>query len=245
MIKLQLLRNATQILHINNKKVLIDPLLAPKHTYDSIPQTGNNLRNPLVDLPIDIEEVISQTDAVLLTHIHQDHWDITAQELLPKDILLFCQPANVDTIRKQGFINVQEIDDEIIWNGAKISRTSGKHGTGEIGQRMGTVSGYVINDGKESLYIAGDTIWCPEVKAAIDKYNPGHIVVNGGAARFITGDSIVMDIKDIITVCDYTPSAKIYVVHLEAVNHSTESRQKIKEAIKRCIVPDDGEIFIY
>jgi L-ascorbate metabolism protein UlaG (beta-lactamase superfamily) len=242
--KLQLLRNATQILHINNKRILIDPMLAPKNTYDPFPFTGNDLRNPLVDLPIDKEEVIAQTDAVLLTHVHLDHWDITAQELLPKHIPLFCQPGNVDIIRKQGFVNVQEITDEIIWNGVKINRTGGRHGTGEIGERMGIVSGYVISDEQESLYIAGDTIWCDEVKDALDRYKPNHIVLNGGAARFITGDSIVMDIKDIITVCEYAPAANVYIVHLEAVNHGKESREDIRKAIKRCIVPDDGTFFI-
>ena len=250
---LQLLRNATQILTINGKTFLIDPMLAPKGSYDAFQNTGNSVKNPLVDLPIndsELKQLIAQTDAVLLTHIHLDHWDTTAQQLLPKDITLFCQPANVEAISQADFINITPVIDELIWNDIQIHRTGGQHGTGDIGQRMGIVSGYVIKYGNDTLYIAGDTIWCDEVQQALDQYQPTHIVLNGGGARFITGDAIVMDINGVITVCNYAPEAKVYVVHLEAVNHGKESREDIKTALKdrdfadRCFVPVDGEKFI-
>jgi L-ascorbate metabolism protein UlaG (beta-lactamase superfamily) len=251
--KLQLLRNATQILVINNKTILIDPMLAPKDSYEAFQNTGNTIRNPLVDLPLsddELKQLIAHVDAVLLTHIHLDHWDPAAQKLLPKDVQVFCQPENIETVKNAGFTKVTAINGELIWNGVIICRTGGHHGTGEIGERMGIVSGYVITHQDESLYIAGDTIWCDEVAQALDKFNPDHIVLNGGGARFITGDPIIMDIKDVLKVCSYAPQAKVYVVHLESVNHAKESRGDIKVAIKvndligRCFVPGDGEWFI-
>lgn len=250
---LQLLRNATQILIVNGKTILIDPMLAPKGSYDAFQNTGNAVKNPLVDLPIndsELQQLIAQTDAVLLTHIHLDHWDTAAQQLLPKDITLFCQPANAEAIRQAGFTEVIPVDDKLVWNDIQIIRTGGQHGTGDIGKRMGIVSGYVIKYKQDTLYIAGDTIWCNEVQEALVQYQPTHIVLNGGGARFVTGDAIVMNIDDIITVCSYAPKAKVYIVHLEAVNHAKESREDIKNALKahdlagRCFVPADGEWFI-
>lgn len=250
MMKLQLLRNATQILTVNGKTILIDPMLGSKHSYDPFGNTNNNQRNPTADLPINhtaLELLIAQTDAVLLTHIHLDHWDITAQQLLPKDILIFCQPEDTQAIRQTGFTNLQPITDGFIWSDISIQRTGGRHGTGDIGKRMGTVSGYFIQYQEESVYLAGDTIWCDEVKTALDQFQPFRIVLNGGAARFLTGAPIVMDIEDIIRVCNYAPETAVYVVHLEAVNHSSESREKIRQAIKehglskRCTIPLDGE----
>ncbi|MDN3581787.1 MBL fold metallo-hydrolase [Mucilaginibacter flavus] len=248
--KVQLLRNATLVLDINGKKLLVDPMLAPKGSFPAIVNTANTLKNPLVDLPLSDDELkvlIAETDAVLLTHLHRDHWDETAQQMLPKHIAILCQPENVEVIKQAGFVNLSSIFDELTWNGISINRTGGRHGTGEIGKLMGTVSGYVIAFGRNKLYIAGDTIWCEEVETAISKYKPTHIIVNGGAARFLTGDAIVMNIQDIIRVAHSAPDAKIYVVHLEAVNHSSESRADIREAMQannlaeRVIVPNDGD----
>ncbi|OCX52215.1 hypothetical protein BEL04_12075 [Mucilaginibacter sp. PPCGB 2223] len=251
--KVQLLRNATQILTVNGKTLLIDPMLAPKGSYGPFNHTGNDLKNPLVDLPVsgmEIERIIAQTDAILLTHLHLDHWDTVAQQLIPKNMPIICQPADIPVLTKAGFVNLLPLAYTLLWHGIQIIRTGGQHGTGETGKRMGIVSGYVITHGQNKLYVAGDSIWCREVKDAIDNYQPNHIIVNGGGARFITGDPIVMDINDVIKVCRYAPVAKVYVVHLEAVNHGKESRAFIKAALKsesfadRCFVPDDGEVFI-
>lgn len=249
--KLQLLRNATLLFTINDKQLLIDPMLADKDAYPSFPGTDSDRRNPTAGLPVNetaLQQIIEQTDAVLLTHIHLDHWDDRAKAMLPKGIPVFCQPENVDSISSDGFQEIVPIPEELTWNGITISRTGGRHGVGEIGARMGTVSGYVIQHDQERVYIAGDTIWCEEVEQALRLYQPAYIIVNGGAARFKEGDPIIMDIRDILVVCKAAPQAKVYVVHLEAVNHVTESRAAIRAAIEkeglshRCFVPDDGGI---
>lgn len=251
MINIQLLRNATQVLTVNNKSILIDPMLAKKASYDPIPNTSNTLRNPLVDLPVsesELGQLIERTDAVLLTHLHNDHWDFAAQQLLPKNITLFCQPSDVETIRKTGFTNVIPIENELTWENIRINRTGGQHGTGTIGKQMGNLSGYVITFEDNVVYLAGDTIWCSEVQEALEKYQPSFVILNGGGARFLTGDAIVMTIPDVIAVCKYAPKAKIMVVHHEAVNHSAESRKDIKEALQsnglpgQYLVPENGEV---
>ncbi|WP_118953188.1 MBL fold metallo-hydrolase [Taibaiella helva] len=250
---LRLLRNATQWLTLNGKHLLVDPMLAPKGTYPAFPGTGNDIPNPTAGLPIDaaaLDSLLQQTDAVLLTHLHLDHWDTVAKEKLRKEMPILCQPADAGVIRQSGFTNVTAVDDRLDWEGISLYRTGGHHGTGEIGERMGVVSGYVLAYGGQRLYIAGDTIWCDEVKQVLDEHLPQQIVVNGGGARFETGDPIVMDIKDIRSVCAYAPEAQVYVVHLESVNHSRESRTAIRTAMaeaglsQRCHVPEDGEVFI-
>src|SRR4030095_8578604 len=135
-IGIQLVRHATLIIFINNLKLLIDPMLSGKGALDPVQNCGNDLRFPLVDLPFNKSElaaILKEIDAVFVTHPHRDHWDIAAQQLIDKEKQIFCQPEDFEKIREQGFINVTPIEDEIEWNKIKISRTRGKHGTGEIG----------------------------------------------------------------------------------------------------------------
>ena len=55
-----------------------------------------------------------------------------------------------------------------------IARTEGRHGTGEIGEQMAPVSGFVLpRPRSRRVYIAGDTILCDEVRAAVADLRPG------------------------------------------------------------------------
>src|SRR6185503_2750376 len=105
-----------------------------------------------------------------------------------------------------------------------IARTEGHHGRGEIGEQMAPVSGFVLKAPDEpTLYIAGDTILCDEVRRAIGAHAPAAVVVNAGAARFTEGDPIVMDNDDVVRLARET-EALVVAVHLETVSHCTETR---------------------
>jgi L-ascorbate metabolism protein UlaG (beta-lactamase superfamily) len=248
--QVQLIRNATLVLKVSGKTLLVDPLFGARAQYDPIPMTGNDLRYPLVDLPFPAEELpqlVVSLDAVLLTHTHPDHWDEVAQQLLPKQLPIFCQPADVETLLGQGFTQVRPIETQLDWEGIRFSRTTGQHGTGEIGQMMGTVSGFVVEAEQQRLYIAGDTIWCDDVTQALDQYQPDAVVVNAGAARFVQGEPIVMTAAEVVQVAQYAPQAQVYAMHIEAVPHGTESRATTREVVDREGLParvhvlNDGE----
>jgi hypothetical protein len=113
--------------------------------------------------------------------------------------------------------------------------TRGHHGTGELGAALGPVSGWVV----DGTYIAGDTIWCDEVAAALAEHEPDTVVLNAGGARFLEGDPIVMDADDVAHVRRAT-DGRVVVVHLEAINHCIEPRAAYR-ALDGVLVPDDGE----
>jgi len=247
-ITIRLLRHATLLLTINNQRILVDPMLSKRAAMDPVPMAANEDRIPLVDLPVSATELttlLNDIDAVIVTHTHRDHWDPAAQEQIAKDKIIFCQPIDEALIQSQGFTRVQPIESNFIWNDISIHRTNGQHGTGEIGQKMGTVSGFVFTYGEQRLYIAGDTIWCSDVEDAITTHLPTHIIVNGGGAQFVQGDPITMTINDVLAVAQFT-EAPIQVVHLETVNHCYQRRPDFKAAIEannlqaQISVPDDG-----
>jgi L-ascorbate metabolism protein UlaG (beta-lactamase superfamily) len=248
-VQFRLLRHATLLLEINNRKILVDPMLAKKETMDPVGNAGNTFRIPMVDLPVnddELKDLLKTIDAVFITHTHRDHWDAAAQQLINKQTPVFCQPADEEKILKQGFTHVTAIQDDLLWNSISIHRTKGQHGTGETGKLMGTVSGFVFSYSDQTVYIAGDTIWCNDVKEAIEKYSPTHIIVNGGGAKFLTSDPITMTTEDVLTVSKNT-KATISVVHLETINHCLQKRSAFTEMVAanqlmgRIHIPLDGE----
>ncbi|URZ07752.1 MBL fold metallo-hydrolase [Clostridium felsineum] len=246
--KVQLIRHATVILYLDNKKILIDPMLSPINSMVPIPDVPNESLNPLVELPINIKNIIN-CDAVLITHTHRDHFDDAAASRLPKNITVFCQPEDEIKIKAYGFIKVYSIHDSYTWDNITFNRTGGKHGHDEIALQMAPVSGFVISSkGQPSIYITGDTVWCGEVKEAIKKYKPEIIVCNCGAAQFSYGKPITMNADDIHRLCKEFQQLKVIAVHMEAWNHCRLSRKDLKYYINRnnieksVLVPDDGEI---
>ena len=82
-----------------------------------------------------------------------------------------------------------------------MTRTGGRHGTGAIAEMLAPVSGFVLRaEGEPTVYVAGDTIWCDEVRDAIDAHAPDVVVVNASGARFNEGDPIVMTVDDVAAV---------------------------------------------
>ena len=245
---IQLIRHATMLIMINERKILVDPMLSPAEMMSAVPDVPNKSDNPLVDLPVELDDLIN-VDAVLITHTHRDHFDSAAIELLSKDTLMFCQPADAGKISEYGFTNIKPIAHSYAWNGLNMHRTSGQHGVGEIGHKMGPVAGFVLETaGEPSLYIAGDTIFCAEVEESLDKYQPQITICFAGAARFSHGGPITMDKDDIVRLAKKAPYTKIIVAHMEAWNHCSLSRQELKTHIQtsklaeQIMVPGDGEI---
>lgn len=249
---IQHIRNATLIVQYAEKKLLIDPFLAEKGTYPPFPNSlRQDQQNPLVSLPLSIDEIISGIDAVIVTHLHLDHWDDTAKEVLPKEIKIFVQnEEDAVEIKNAGFINVEVLQENTVFQDIKLTKTKGEHGRGDILKLAGLVCGVVFeHQSEKTLYVAGDTVWYEAVQEVIDTHKPEVIVVNGGDNQFLEGGSLVMGKEDIYKVYKAAPNAKILSVHMEAVNHWTLSREELRTFINEkgitsnVLVPNDGEFY--
>jgi L-ascorbate metabolism protein UlaG (beta-lactamase superfamily) len=253
--QLQLLRHAALVVHLGGKSLLVDPMLSRAEAMDPVANAANARRIPLVELPLTDEQLtqlIGQLDGALVTHVHRDHWDSRAAELLPKNLPILCQPVDVSRFQSEGFANVVPVETGLEWQGLHLERTGGQHGTGDIGQKMGTVSGFILRAaGEPSLYIAGDTIWCADVAAALNQQQPDITVVNAGAAQFLVGDPITMSAADVIQVCQHAPKTQVVAVHMEAVNHCLLLRNDLRAELERAgytnrvLIPNDGETLTF
>jgi L-ascorbate metabolism protein UlaG (beta-lactamase superfamily) len=246
--RLRLIRHATLVIEYGGHKLLVDPMLSEVGAQPPIANTANLRPNPLVPLPITVAEILEGVELVLVTHTHRDHWDMVASDLVPKNLPLFGQKEDEETFRSQGFTDVRPVGESANWNGIKVTRTEGQHGTGEIGKKMAPVSGFVLQaKGQPSVYIAGDTIWCPEVEDALQTFEPAVAVVNAGAARFLEGDPITMNGDDVVHVCQAAPHTQVVAVHMEAINHCGLGRAELAlqllaaHVIQQAAIPQDGD----
>jgi L-ascorbate metabolism protein UlaG (beta-lactamase superfamily) len=248
------IRNATIVVEYANKKFLIDPMLGEKGSYPPFPNSPRqDQNNPLVSLPTSVEDIISGVDAVIITHLHLDHFDEAAQRILPKDIKMFVQnEEDAKEVQNAGFQNVEVLTKDTVFEGIQLIKTRGEHGRGEILKLAGLVCGVVFkHQSEKTLYVAGDTVWYDAVQEEIDTHNPDIIVVNGGDNQFFEGGSLIMGKEDIYEVYKAAPNAHIIVVHMEAVNHWGLSRKDLKtfinekEMSSRVEVPNDGESYIF
>jgi L-ascorbate metabolism protein UlaG (beta-lactamase superfamily) len=249
---LTLLRNAALVLSYAGKTILVDPMLDPKGARSAIPNTANDRGNPLVALPQNAADLIAGVDTLLITHLHQDHYDTTARDSLNKALPLLCQPEDAKRLRSDGFQQVITVDIAIECEGIQITRTPAQHGTGDIARILAPVSGFVLEaEGEPTLYLAGDTIWYEPVAETIDRFRPDVIVINGSGARFNVGDPIVMTADEIAQVQRHGSPAQIVVDHLEAINHCGETRAFIDTRLQeldsrdRVHIPTDGETLTF
>ena len=94
----------------------------------------------------------------------------------------------------------------------------------------------------------GDNIWCSDVETALAAQAPEVVVVNAARARFLDGDHIVMDERDVITAARAITTATVIAVHLEVLNHCPVTRTGLRAHVvaaglgDRVLIPADDEL---
>jgi L-ascorbate metabolism protein UlaG (beta-lactamase superfamily) len=234
--RLTLVRNATLLLELEGRRLLVDPALDDAAARPPVENTEPLLRNPLVPLPLPAERLVERLDAVLVTHLHRDHLDSTGERLLPRDVPVFCQRADAERLAELG-LDARPINDQFDWEGVRIARTDGRHSLDpSLEPSLGPVSSFVLAD----LFIGSDSVWCEEMADGIRRWKPQVAVVNAGAARFVGSGPISMTAADVAKVTARVPIT--VAVHLEAMNHCPLTRAELRAAVPAALVPEDGEL---
>ncbi|MGE5542833.1 MAG: MBL fold metallo-hydrolase [Bacillota bacterium] len=244
--RIQLVRHATLRIDCSRRVILIDPYLAPKH---SCPPYAGKSPNPLVDLPFAPERAVEGVDLTIISHLHSDHFDKTARDLLPKTMKVFCQPGSQTELASLGFVDVTPVDNILEWSGVTITRIPGRHGEGKVLWEMGPASGFVLQaPGEPVVYWAGDTIMCEAVREAISRFRPRIVITHSCGAVWGDHVPIVMDAPQTVDVCRMLPEGVVVATHMDSVDHATVSRADLRSYAtgqgigpERLVIPADGE----
>ncbi len=250
------IRNATLHITYAGVKFLIDPWLGPKEYMPGFEGAYNSqVRQPRTPLPLSIEEA-ARADAVILTHVHPDHWDQYAADALDKNIRFFVQSdTDKEIIEALGFTQVEILSTQgTVLNGLTLYKTPTQHGRREIVQPACLVMGMPYDaigvvfkaEQEKTLYLAGDTIWCQEVRQSIEKYRPDIIIINACGARLLNNERLIMDAQDVQALADFAPQSTLIASHMDTVSHLTVTRQDLQQLnLPHLLIPADNEVLTF
>lgn len=249
--RLHQLRHATMIIEYSGLRILVDPMFTGVNN-DTFSENIHEIC-PLHEIPVPPKDVIKNIDAVIITHLHPDHFDKFAQEILPKEIKIFVQDMfDKNALEKEHFKNIEILGFEgNVFEGIKLYKTECRHGVRAIvepiflanGMRWEAMGVVFAAENEPTLYLAGDTVWYEGIKEAIDFHKPTYIVLNSSGAE-LRGEPILMGIEDIKAVHEYYPEGKLLAVHLDCIENAPLTRADLRASeVKDYIYsPADGEI---
>lgn len=254
--KIQQIRNATIRIDCGGKRLLIDPWFQKKGTGLCAPSPNPEkakIQSPTAELPFSVEQIMDGVDALIVTHIHPDHFDPETAAMLDKHIPVFAGDEETKAqIKSFGYSSVTVLRDESMTFGdVTLVRTQAMHG--EIPDRApGPVCGVVLRAKQEpTLYIAGDTVYYAGVEQALQQHHPDIVVLNACGAELMGVGRLIMGKEDVLKVCTVAPRATIIASHMDAVNHATVTRSQLRDflnehgVMERCMIPKDGEMLTF
>ncbi|WP_299740942.1 MBL fold metallo-hydrolase [uncultured Roseobacter sp.] len=251
------IRNATARLAYGGKTFLLDPMLSDK---GALPSFAGIAPNPTVDLPIPAAQVIAEVDVVIVSHLHGDHFDGAAAEMLDKSMPIIT-PRNgaspnpregapdvpfKDSLEAKGFTNVREIGsadaDHITLDGITIHQVFARHGKGLVGDAMGGVNGLIFEaEGQPTIYWAGDTILdeAGEVEAVLKRFKPDVVIAHTGGpvVEALSPEILLMDAAQAATFFDYAlrenEDVQIIAIHMDALDHCFSTRVDLASVLRQ------------
>lgn len=83
----------------------------------------------MVHLPMLIADIID-VDAMIVTHLHESHWDQAARDAQPKDLPVFAQNnADAEATCGQDSTDVRVLSGNSELEGVRLIKTAGRNGT--------------------------------------------------------------------------------------------------------------------
>lgn len=173
------------LLSIDNKKLLLDPMLSPVASPVSF--VGSKRYKYSEDMS-NIIDKMPPIDAVLISHDHYDHLDYQSIVKLKNKVSHFFVPLGVSADLIRWGVSKEKITelnwwDEKEYQGLKIAFTPSRHFSGRSLFDSNTTlwGGWVIVGKTTKLYTSGDGGYGPHFKEIGKKYGPFDItLIEGG-----------------------------------------------------------------
>lgn len=221
---LEFVGTATTVLRLGPFTLLTDPnfLHQGQRAYLGKGLFSKRLTEPSLQ-PADLPSL----DAVVLSHLHGDHFDRVARRELDRSVPVLTTTAAARTLRRWGFAGAEALDTwrstELVdgtWR-LRITAVAGIHGPGPAKHLLPPVMGSVLELSDSSdpgsavhrTYLSGDTLFRPWLREVVDRTGPlDAAVVHLGGTRAL-GLLVTMDAEQGADLVELLAPAMTVPVH--------------------------------
>ncbi len=171
--------NATLVLRVGGLTILTDPsfLHAGEHVHVGYGVFAKRLLDPALQFA-----QLPPLDAILLSHLHADHWDRAAERAIDRRTSILTTPQAASVLKKRGFERTVPLK---TWttkrlaglNGASVDITAvpARHGPPLLSRLLPETHGHLLDttlpDGRTlRVYISGDTLVFKGIHAIAKRY---------------------------------------------------------------------------
>ncbi|MWK34930.1 MBL fold metallo-hydrolase [Actinomadura sp. J1-007] len=217
--------NATVIIRYGGFTLLTDPNFLHKgqHAYLGYGLRSRRLKEPALSV-----EQLPDLDAVVLSHLHDDHWDRVAERGLDRALPVLTTEAAARALDKRGFRGARALrtwqHTEITKDGRRLRLTAmpGRHGPGPLRHLLPPVMGSLLEFGPRDaepefrLYISGDTLMyegLAEVARRHPEIDTG--IVHLGGTRLLGVLTVTMDGRQGARWMETIPCRSVLPVHYD------------------------------
>ncbi|MCW2696874.1 MAG: putative Zn-dependent hydrolase of beta-lactamase fold [Modestobacter sp.] len=198
---------ATTLLRLGPFTLLTDPNFLHRGQWAHL---GYGLRSRRLTDPALVPAQLPALDAVLLSHMHGDHWDRIATRSLPKGTPVVTTPQAAACLGKRGFTDTADLrpwQTHELTSGTstlRITSVPGVHGPGPLARLLPQVMGSVLelvrggtagNEVAWRGYISGDTLFRPVLGDVLERCGPLDVLIPHLGGTKVGGVLLTMDAR--------------------------------------------------
>ncbi|MDH2425601.1 MBL fold metallo-hydrolase [Sphaerisporangium sp. TRM90804] len=195
--------NATTIIRSHGFTLLTDPnfLHRGQRAYLGWGISTRRRTDPAMDV-----YRLPPLDAVVLSHMHGDHWDRVARRGLDRKLPIFTTPHAARRLRRQGFHNAVGLEtwqERVLRRGDHslvITALPGRHGPGAVDRMLPPVMGAMLGFGDAGaapdlrMHISGDTLLDERLEAIPERFPDIDVgLVHLGGTKILGQVMVTMD----------------------------------------------------
>ncbi len=242
------LGTATVIIRYGDLTILTDPnfLHRGDHVHLGYGLTSERLTNPAIELGN-----LPPVDLVVLSHMHEDHFDKFVQKNLDRNIPIVTTEEAGKSLKELGFMKRHPLktwDTLIVERGNTLLRVTampGRHGPPIVAELLPEVMGSLLDFGIKNsprsyrMYISGDTMVFDDIKDIPRRYPDVDLaLLHLGGTRLLGLVTVTMDAKEGVKMMQLIVPRKAIPIHYNDYDVFKSPLSDFKKEMERAGLQD-------